>query len=113
MFRTLSATAIGLVLLAAPTFAADHPDAEKAVRTFADDYTKAFNAKDTTAIVAMFAKDGVEAGPGPILTSPADIAKRFEVNLRLGRHRPSLRHQAGAGRRRHRLCGRYVHGQDE
>ena len=74
----LSATAIGLVLLAVPSFAADHPDAQKAVETFAEDYAKAFNAKDTTAIVAMFAADGVEAGPGPILTSRDDIKKRFE-----------------------------------
>ena len=77
MYKTLSA-AIGLVLLTAPSFAADHPDAQKAVESFAENYAKAFNAKDTTAIVAMFAADGVEAGPGPILTDPVAIAKRFD-----------------------------------
>jgi ketosteroid isomerase-like protein len=85
MFKTLSATAIGLVLIATPAVAAhDQADAKKAVETFAENYAKAFNAKDTTAIVAMFAADGVEAGPGPILTSPDDIKKRFETIFATG-----------------------------
>ena len=85
MLKTLSATAIGLVLLATPAFADhDQADAKKAVETFAENYAKAFNAKDATAIVAMFAADGVEAGPGPILTTPADIEKRFKSIFAMG-----------------------------
>ena len=85
MFKTLSSAAIGLVLFAAPSFAAhDQADAKKAVTAFASNYAKAFNAKDVPKIVAMFAADGVEAGPGPILTSPADIEKRFEAILATG-----------------------------
>jgi hypothetical protein len=42
---------MGLVLLAAPLFAHD----KKAVDNFTENYAKAFNAKDATSIVAMFA----------------------------------------------------------
>jgi ketosteroid isomerase-like protein len=85
MLKTLSAAALGLVLFAAPSFAAhDQADAKKAVETFAENYAKAFNAKDVTAIVAMFASDGVEAGPGPILTNRDDIEKRFKAIFAMG-----------------------------
>jgi ketosteroid isomerase-like protein len=80
MIKTMAATAIGFVLFATPCFAAhDQADAEKAANAFATNYAKAFNDKNVTAIVAMFADDGVEAGPGPILTSKDDITKRFET----------------------------------
>jgi uncharacterized protein (TIGR02246 family) len=85
MFKTLGGTAIGLAVFAIPAFAAhDQAEATKAVSTFTDNYTKAFNAKDVTAIVAMFAPDGVEAGPGPMLTSRDDIEKRFKTIFNSG-----------------------------
>jgi hypothetical protein len=64
MLKTLSAAAIGLVLFAAPSFARDQAEAQKAVDSFTAQYAKLFDAKDATGIVAMFAKDRVEAGPG-------------------------------------------------
>ena len=85
MFKTLGVAAIGVAVFAMPAFAAhDQADAQKAVTTFAANYAKAFNAKDTARIVAMFGPDGVEAGPGPILTSPDDIKKRFESIFAMG-----------------------------
>ena len=84
MFKTLGGTAIGLAVFAIPAFAAhDQAEATKAVSTFTDNYTKAFNAKDVTAILTMFAPDGVEAGPGPMLTS--------ETTSRSGSKRSSTR----------------------
>jgi ketosteroid isomerase-like protein len=77
MFKTFSATAIGVVLLSAPSFAHDQAEAQKAVRAFVSQYEKLFDAKDVGGIVAMFAADGVDAGPGPVLTSRADIEQRF------------------------------------
>jgi uncharacterized protein (TIGR02246 family) len=84
MLKTLSATAIGLVMFAAASFAHDQAEAQKAVDTFSESYAKAFDAKDATGIVAMFAADGVEAGPGPILTSRDDIEKRFKTIFAIG-----------------------------
>ena len=77
MFKTLSITSIGLLLFAAPSFAHDQAEAQKAVKTFVAQYEQLFDAKDIAGIVAMFAPDGVDAGPGPVLTSRADIEKRF------------------------------------
>jgi ketosteroid isomerase-like protein len=73
----LSTIAIGLVLFATPSFAHDQPEALKAVKAFVAQYEKLFDAKDVAGIVAMFSADGVDAGPGPVLTSRADIEKRF------------------------------------
>jgi uncharacterized protein (TIGR02246 family) len=84
MFKTLSATAIGLALFAAPSFAHDQAEAQKAVNIFTENYAKAYNAKDAASIVAMFAADGVEAGPGPILTDRKDIEKHFNVIFSAG-----------------------------
>ena len=112
MFKTLGAAAIGLAVFAIPAFAAhDQAEATKAVSTFTDNYTKAFNAKDVTAIVAMFAPDGVEAGPGPMLTSRDDIEKRFKTIFNSGATDHPIRHQASASRRQHRVCGWSIHGQ--
>jgi ketosteroid isomerase-like protein len=77
MFKTFSPTAIGVILFAAPSFAHDQAEAQNAVNAFVSQYEKLFDAKDVRGIVAMFAADGVDAGPGPVLTSRADIEKRF------------------------------------
>ena len=76
---TLGATAIGLFVLASPSFAHDQAEAQKAVDSFAANYAQLYNAKDATGIVALFATDGVEAVSGPILTSRDDIEKRFKT----------------------------------
>jgi len=77
MFKTVGTTAIGLVLFAAPSFAHDQAEAQRAVTAFVSQYEKMFDARDTAGIMAMFAADGVDAGPGPVLMSRADIEKRF------------------------------------
>ena len=55
MFKTLSATAIGLVFLASPSFAHNQADATKAVPPFISNYEKLFNAKDAHGLAALFA----------------------------------------------------------
>ena len=84
MLRKLSASAIGLVVLASPSFAHDQAEAQKAVDSFSAQYAKVFDAKDASGIVAMFAADGVEAGPGPMLTGRDDIEKRFKTIFAIG-----------------------------
>ena len=79
-----SAAAIGLVMFATPSFAHDQAEAQKAVDTFSESYARAFDAKDAAGIVAMFAADGVEASPGPILTSRDDIEKWFKTIFAIG-----------------------------
>lgn len=84
MFKTLSATAIGLVFLASPSFAHDQADATKAVTTFVSNYEKLFNAKDAQGLAALFADDGVQAAPGPLLTNRDEIEKRYKRIFDLG-----------------------------
>ena len=84
MFKTLSATAIGLVFLASPSFAHNQADATKAVATFVSHYEKLFNAKDAQGLAALFADDAVQAAPGPLLTNRDDIAKRYKAIFDLG-----------------------------
>ena len=85
MFKTLSATAIGLVLLASPSFAHTQADATKAVATFVSNYEKLFNAKDAQGLAALFADDGVQSAPGmPLLTNRSDIEKRYKINFDSG-----------------------------
>ena len=79
MFKTLSATAIGLVFLASPSFAHNQADAKKAVEAFVSHYEKLFNAKDAQGLAALFADDAVQAAPGPLLTNRDDIAKRYKA----------------------------------
>ena len=79
MFKTLSATAIGLVFLASPSFAHNQADATKAVPPFISNYEKLFNAKDAHGLAALFADDAVQAAPGPLLTNRADIEKRYKA----------------------------------
>jgi ketosteroid isomerase-like protein len=77
----LCTTAISLILLAAPAIAAEHTkdEAQKAVTEFTEHYQNLFNSKNTKGILDLYAKDGVEVAPGqPIMTSKADIEKRFE-----------------------------------
>jgi uncharacterized protein (TIGR02246 family) len=78
MFKTLSAAVIGFVFLASASFAHDQADATKAVATFVSNYEKLFNAKDARGLAALFADDGVQAAPGPLLTNRADIEKRYK-----------------------------------
>jgi uncharacterized protein (TIGR02246 family) len=78
MFKTLSATAIGLVFLASPSFAHNQADATKAVATFVSNYEKLFNAKDARGLAGLFADDAVQAAPGPLLTNRDDIEKRYK-----------------------------------
>jgi ketosteroid isomerase-like protein len=81
MPRKLCTSAIGLVLLATTAFAAEHTPAEtqRAVTEFENSYTKLFNSKNTKGILELFANDGVEAAPGPLLTARTDVAKRFDA----------------------------------
>ena len=83
MFKTLSATAIGLVFLASPSFAHNQADATKAVPPFISNYEKLFNAKDAHGLAALFADDAVQAAPGPLLTNRADIEKRYKAIFRI------------------------------
>lgn len=84
MFKILSATVIGLVFLASPSFAHDQADATKAVATFVANYEKLYNAKDAEGLAALFADDGVQSTPGPLLTNRNDIAKRYKAMFASG-----------------------------
>jgi uncharacterized protein (TIGR02246 family) len=80
------ATAVGLVLLASPTLAAEHSqaDAQKAVSAFVEHYVNLYNAKNARGIAELFADDGVEVPPAPISTGRDNIEKWFESILTRG-----------------------------
>ena len=83
MFKTLSA-AIGLVVLASPSFAHTQADTTKAVTTFVANYEKLYNARDAEGLAALFADDGVQSAPGQLLTNRADIEKRYKAMFDAG-----------------------------
>jgi uncharacterized protein (TIGR02246 family) len=79
MSKTVSAAAIGLVMFAMPSFAHDQAEAQKAVDSFLANYVKLWNAKDAAGCAALFAADGVEVGPAPIVMGRGDLEKRFRA----------------------------------
>jgi len=73
MYKLLATAAIGATLFAAPALAHDQAEAQAAVEAFAANYIKLYNTKDAAGIEALFADDGLEVPPLPMVTGRANI----------------------------------------
>jgi uncharacterized protein (TIGR02246 family) len=86
MSKILSAI-IGLMAfaIAAPSFAHDQTEAEKAVAVVVSTYIEKYNSKDAAGVAALYAEDGILVPPGPMVAGRANIEKAWQASFDAGR----------------------------